>query len=538
MGTLETAVGGADAGIDAVGARIVDGGIAAGTPFRPVGEIVVRPPPSSDVVALVRTRIWGLLVWSAVLAWSVGLLILLRDEYANFQYLRFDLGDMTQAVWSTAHGHPLEMTSPAGDQLSRLAFHVDPVLIFLAPFWLVAPSPLTLASVQVVFAAIGALPVFWLGRRHLGSERTAALLAIAYLVYPWTLWTALDAMHPVTLAMPLLLFAIWFLDNDRLVPFAACAVVIALSGELMGMEIAALGIWYWLSHRRGTGLAIAGAGLGWSAFAVKAVVPFFAGGPSVYYSHFESIGGSPGGVLTTAFTHPWSIASALTSSGDIAYWTLLVAPLALTPLLAPGLTAVALPLVLVNGLSERSSFIDPRARYSSVLVAVLFGATVFGVAQLRPNRRFAAALLVLALCAATTALFGLPGARYGSSLSSDASAARVDALRSAISLVPANAPVSATNAAGSHLSARRYFYSAPVLKRAEWVVIELQDAAVPGTPVGSWAPRRIRQFAASLRASSNWELVFERNGVLVFRRGDSEAMPPAVNAAAATRLLR
>ena len=49
---------------------------------------------------------------------------------------RFDLGNMVQAVWSTAHGHPLRMTDLQGDQISRLAAHVDPVLVLFAPLYI------------------------------------------------------------------------------------------------------------------------------------------------------------------------------------------------------------------------------------------------------------------------------------------------------------------------------------------------------------------------------------------------------------------
>ena len=54
--------------------------------------------------------------------------------------------------------------------------------------------------------------------------------------------------------------------------------------------------------------------------------------------------------------------------------------------------------------------------------------------------------------------------------------------RRAVTLVPARMRRSAaTNRVGSHLSARRYVYSVPVLGRAEWVVIDTSDAWVPGT---------------------------------------------------------
>ena len=76
---------------------------------------------------------------------------------------------MTQAVWATAHGHFLEVTNLAGQQTSRLGSHFDPILAALAPLWLAWPSPDMLVTVQAIAVALGALPVFWLARKHLGS---------------------------------------------------------------------------------------------------------------------------------------------------------------------------------------------------------------------------------------------------------------------------------------------------------------------------------------------------------------------------------
>src|SRR5439155_651928 len=61
---------------------------------------------------------------------------------------RFDLGNMVQAVWSTAHGRPLQMTDLHGDQISRLAAHVDPILVVFAPLWWIWPSPHMLLVAQ------------------------------------------------------------------------------------------------------------------------------------------------------------------------------------------------------------------------------------------------------------------------------------------------------------------------------------------------------------------------------------------------------
>ena len=81
---------------------------------------------------------------------------------------------MVQTVWNTAHGHFLQMTSGDGVQISRLAAHFDPILAAFAPLWWIWPSPEMLLVVQAIAVALGALPVFWLARKHLGSRARRA----------------------------------------------------------------------------------------------------------------------------------------------------------------------------------------------------------------------------------------------------------------------------------------------------------------------------------------------------------------------------
>src|SRR5439155_227804 len=127
---------------------------------------LARPP---GVAVLSARR----LLWAAVAAYAAAFatLSVLRDR--AFQTGRFDLGNMVQAVWSTAHGHPLRITELGGDQISRLAAHVDPILAVFAPLWWIWPSPDLLLVMQAIAIALGAVPGFWLARKHLGSEGAA-----------------------------------------------------------------------------------------------------------------------------------------------------------------------------------------------------------------------------------------------------------------------------------------------------------------------------------------------------------------------------
>ena len=142
------------------------------------------------------------LLGAAIAAYAAGFAALSIAAPRAFNTGRFDLGNMVQAVWSTAHGHPLRMTDLHGEQISRLAAHVDPILVLFAPLWWIWPSPHLLLVVQAVAVALGALPVFWLAASTSASRRAGLGFALAYLLYPATEWLTLNEFHPVALAAP------------------------------------------------------------------------------------------------------------------------------------------------------------------------------------------------------------------------------------------------------------------------------------------------------------------------------------------------
>lgn len=478
----------------------------------------------SSAITSARERAWAVAVWSAMAVWTFVLFVVVRDAYVDFRIGRFDLGNMVQAVWSTTQGRPLETTHNTGEQIVRLGGHVDPFLVLLTPLWVVWQSPLVLGFAQVAVVSLGALPVFWLGRRHTGSERVAGLLALGYLAYPWTATSAAASIHPVTFAVPLLLFCVWFLDTNRLAPFLVCAALVLSTGELMGLSVAGLGIWYAFARgRRLAGAVIAAGSAAWVLVAVLVVVPEFSGESSQFYGFYDHVGGSPGGLLRTTFTDPGAILSALFESHDFAYLLWLSVPLCGLFVLAPGLAALALPQLLVNMLSDFRSMTDPRYHSLAAVIPFLIAATVFGVARLRSSRRGVAAAAVLVV-SGVLALFvgpwpravGLTPLGGRATLTAD----HIAALSDAVALVPDDVPVTASNPAGAHMSDRRYIYSVPLLEKAEWVVVDLDDPWVvqPDSPLLNRHPEVVRGFAERIERDSRWRKVFERDSVLVFRK--------------------
>jgi hypothetical protein len=74
--------------------------------------------------------------------------------------------------------------------------------------------------------------------------------------------------------------------------------------------------------------------------------------------------------------------------------------------------------------------------------------------------------------------------------------------------------VSATNSLGAHLSARERVLSFPYVQDADWIAA---DETQPGYG-DRIAPLATAARLARLRRSPAWRLVFEEDGVLVFRR--------------------
>src|SRR5262249_48895602 len=147
------------------------------------------------------------------------------------------------------------------------------------------------------------------------------------------------------LATPLLLFAFWFLDEDRLVPFAVFAILACTSKEEIPLVVAGFGIWYALARRRyAVGAAIAGAGAIWAAVAIGVIIPHFNHGTSsAFYSRYSEVGGTPSGVLRTALSHPWTLFEKAFSHRGVHYLIQLGAPLALLWLASPLVLVAALP---------------------------------------------------------------------------------------------------------------------------------------------------------------------------------------------------
>ena len=472
-----------------------------------------------------RVRPGGIVAAGAA-TYAAGLGALAVLQHRAFWSGRFDLGNSVQAVWSTAHGDVLSVTALTGAQISRLGGHFEPALVVFAPLWWLWPDASLLLVCQAVAVATGAAPVYFLGRKHLGSDWAAAGFALAYLLHPATQWLALDDFHLVALATPLLLWGFWFLDEDRLLPFALVALGACMTKEEIGLVVAAMGLWYALRPgRRRAGALIASAGLLLTVIAFAIVIPHYSiSGSSRFEGRYSAVGGSPSGILETAVTDPGTILSAATQSRDVAYLADLLLPLLALPLLAPLAALTAAPELALSLLSDTRTQTSIHFHYTAGALPGLMVAGVLGAARLRRRyewaRRPEGRAIVVSTLIAGILLGPLPlwsQVPFGSDLAAREHIVgrHARAAERAVRVIPAEEPVSATNTLGAHLSERRRVFSFPVLGEARWVAVDLER---PSYRDQLGRETQVRRAVAALRADGRFTVVFEEDGILVLHR--------------------
>lgn len=498
----------------------------------PVPRALPRAPWAARRPARPRGPL--LAVWALAAAWA-GLFSYLSIRRHDAVWTgRFDLGNMAQAVWSTAQGRPLETTDIAGEQFVRLGAHVDPILVLFAPLAWTGALPQALLVAQAVAVAAGALPAYWLGRRWLGDERLAVAAAAVYLLYPPLQWATLTEFHPVTLAAPLLMFCIWAAEERRYAVLTVCAVLAALTKEEVGLALAMLGLWMVVRGLgRRYGAVLAAASLAWVALAVLVIIPRFNDGRgSAFVDRYATLGDDGGGVVRTLLTRPWEAAELVASYDRLSYLVALLAPLAFLSLAAPLLAAGALPEVLINVLSDWFPQYSIEFQYVAVIVPFLVAAAILGLGTLRRRGRpgwlarglerpgAVAGAWVAVVLAAGVVQGPLPWWGAVPAVGSDERTEQyrigdhAAAAFRGLALIPDDVPVSAGNLLGAHLSERERILTFPAVGEAEWVIVDrrrpyLGDRLSP-------AGHAVR--VAALAARPDMRLVFEEDGIMVFRR--------------------
>jgi uncharacterized membrane protein len=323
--------------------------------------------------------------------------------YENLLLPHGDSAMYEEHLWNLLHGKGFRSYLDGGRLF--LGEHVQVIHLAFIPIYVIWPSHVLLEWGQSLALAVGAIPVFWLAKRHSGSASAAALLAIAYLLYfpMQSLDIAIDlkTFRPNAFEIPLFLFAFDALERRRWTVFGTCLVGTLLCQEDAAPIIAPLGLWLlvrgdvgvprgsWppvdlaaLSRERTRirwlGLGLMLGGVAYVFLVTQVVLPYFRGGADVHYAqYFSGLGNSSKEIAATVLTRPGLVFGRLFDLESLVFGLGLLVPLVFLPVLSPGRLLIAAPLFGVLCLNEISK--RPVHHFHAPLVPVVFWSAAVGL---------------------------------------------------------------------------------------------------------------------------------------------------------------
>jgi len=354
-------------------------------------------------------------------------------RYNNFDFGKFDLGNMTQMIWNTLQGRPLYLTDYFGGNVPRWSMsHVDPILLLFVPIFALIPHPLTLVFAQLFLTTVLApLVLFKIAKMNLRSNFAAILLSLAYLFYPALGYlNTQTGFHGVSAAIPFFLLSFYFLERKNKVGLWISAIVTMSGKEQLPLYIILLcvfGLIYrtpfpqgfkllstkwiraYLSHPMAKNLfGLLVVGLMWLITAFFIIIPKNTHYRIESYTNFtqevgvdteltsdviksnyflgryQDLGDSYGSILLGMVTDPKRLVNIIFGGDKLDNFNKTFAPSLFLPFLAPQILIIAIPDLLINYATTAGGIgtAEISNHRVSMIIPVVFLSTIFAIATL------------------------------------------------------------------------------------------------------------------------------------------------------------
>lgn len=390
-------------------------------------------------------------------------------RFDNFYAGRFDLGNMAQTVWNTAHGHIFMFTDPNGTrEVTRLAFHADFLLILISPFYFLWENPKMLIFVQAAIVGLGSIFVFLLSHEILKNKTLSVIFALVYLLNPGVQWTLLYDFHAVVLATTFLLGAWYFLIKKKHWPFIIFSILAGISKEQVWLVIALFGLYIaYFQKKHLFGLCLALCSFLIFYFLLWHIIPQ-ASGTAAHFAldYYKDGGDNPGSLITNTLLNPGGTMLKLLEPERMLYLRHLLEPLGYLSLLSPLYLIFAAGDLGINLISDKPHLHQIYYQYSAIITPFLFISAVYGTKTLKKYLPTISYTFIGVYILATT-LYGaynygpLPGAKKQNIAMFTQPQKNGPVIMDVLQDLPADASVAATNNLGAQLSHRRELFSVP-----------------------------------------------------------------------------
>jgi uncharacterized membrane protein len=366
-----------------------------------VGEMASALPMPSRMQRIIAAVPWAWVVWIVALALGIWWYRQSVDAYDRFLLGFNDFGHFGQRVANTWAGRGFLMET-AG--LPPFWDHFNPGLALLAPLWGLWPSPKLFMSIQAVCLLLPAPILYGIARQLGAAKAEASMWAIAYLIYPALTQLNLSysyGWHPVSLALPLLFFAVLCLLKGRRIGALAAALLACSFQEdvvvILGCLAAAMALECgWArrqNQRKGSAPSEASVLAGqlplwtWATINVVSIVAFvliyeYSGLRQYQVSRFQQLGDSGLEIIASPVLRPGVFWGTVLRPESFYFLAALLVPLGWRSLYRGRwiLLTCVLPVVVLLAWGHRPATCI-AFQYTTTLIPVLFLAAMVGARQ-------------------------------------------------------------------------------------------------------------------------------------------------------------
>ncbi len=317
--------------------------------------------------------------WLMITIFILVIFSLLFNKYQAYGYNALDLGIYNQVFYNSAHGDLFAMSIHPH---SYLGDHFELFIILLLPFYMIFKSPLNLLFLQTLFVGLSAWPLYLIAKNHLKSFWPLIVILVFFL-NPLVLNLLFFEFHILPFAIFTLLFAFYFYDRGKFIPFMIFVLLSLLVREDVSLVVIMFGVLAFVDRKNKKWiLAPLIAGGLWFIMALKLTGYFNHYGDYKFLSMYGWLGGSLTEIIYNVLAHPWQIFKQIFSLNNFLSFFTIFLPLFALPILKP---KYFIPVILVATqlllLSPTTSILI-ETHYTSLIIPFIFIALIFTLTKI------------------------------------------------------------------------------------------------------------------------------------------------------------
>ena len=450
--------------------------------------------------------------------------ILALRLHAGFRTYALDMGQFDQAIWNTAQGRFMVNTLRPPNSM---AWHFSPGFALLAPLYWIWPDPRLLLLAQVAALTLSGVPLYLYARRRL-APLGAILVLAGYYLAPGLQTISLMEFKRISLAIPAIALAWYALVTRRPWLVGVSLFFALLFKEDVTLLVIPFGLYMILASRatRKHGIVLVLGGIVWLALTLFVFLPLFRGEKTPAEAIYPQLGyfsflknKTSVEAVRAVLRRPWLLVEPVFRLDRLQALLRVLGPMALLPLLAPDILALALPMLLVLQSSTVAKVFQLRDYYVTPLLPVFYGAAVIALSRL-PRRLRPWGILALLLSSLVGFYLyspGLGGRAYDPALYLVEPRHRLGEM--ALRTIPPQASVSAQCGVATHVAHRQEVYQFPIkAQEVDYVALDLK---------GNRYPLLKQDYILEVKkllVDPTWSLQQDCSGFLIFKR-DANAWP-------------